>query len=742
MSQGYTQSYQRTIFLFTNEKEAISVFSKFLQHCVKIKQVNPSGLVILEEEKSPISQSLNRFLPLLSGVKRITINDIDTILGQTVDFLFIDLRTDFIPNNVNIQLEAVRGGGLIFILGLPNSEWLYSINQNFDHKKEFSGKKSILLSWFLKHVENNSQCITEKVDFREVIARFNPMPYKINLSDQINHFPVTFEQKNMITRIFDIYFDSKYPNSCSIVLANRGRGKSASIGLLLSQILINKGKQPFRALVSSPRLTNVQTLFDFLSRGLISENIKFRKTTQKRLVSGIYTSDKSRITYIWPSEITDNLNIDLFVVDEAAAIPVAILKKIAKISTKTIFLSTIHGYEGAGRSFQHKFLQYMRRQKQYYYSEYTLHHPIRYMQGDSIEKLLNDCFLLDVELDPQILDIKTIERKSVKLQVYKDPEYLFSDDGLPHLKQLFSLLIYAHYRNQPNDLLVIADSGKHFLTGLYTRSDGKENLLVSSQLAEEGGMKRDEIQEIASGKFIKGNLISTVSIRHFSAEFAKLHGLRIVRIAVHPSIVDKGFGRLAVELHDQLYSSYDWVGVSYGVTVKLMKFWRKFNYKPVHIRPIQTLETGEWNIIAIHPLKSSAETIVNQASADFLLQFIALLKQSLHSMKPELVVQIIKSCSLIPEYKPKITSSGKIRLRNYLKGNLNFLLAVDVIYDLSTKYFTSRTINLSPSQEALLITRILQGRTWGQTLSKTGLKWKTANSLLEKAVAKLEQEYL
>jgi tRNA(Met) cytidine acetyltransferase len=684
---------------------------------------------------------LNQFSSL-RDVKRITANDIATILGQTVDFLFIDLRANFIPNNVNILLEAVRGGGLIFVLGLPYPEWISSINQNFDQEKEFSGKESIFLSWFLKNIENNSQCITKKIGSKDVIARFNPMPYNINLSDQIKGIPVTLEQKRIIKRILDIYFDSKYPNSSSIVLANRGRGKSASIGLFLSQILINKGKQPFRALISSPRLQNVQILFDFLSRGLIKENIKFRKTTQESLISGINTSDNARITYVWPSEIDDKSNIDLFVVDEAAAIPVAILKKITKISTKTIFLSTIHGYEGAGRSFQHKFLRYMKKQKHCYYSEYTLSQSIRYMQGDSIEKLLNDCFLLDIELDPQILDIKPIKRKSVNLQLYKDPEYLFSDAGLPYFKQIFSLLIYAHYRNQPNDLLVIADSGKHFLTGVYSRGDQKENLLVSSQIAEEGGMKREEIQEIASGKFVKGNLISTVAIRHFSAEFAKLRGLRIVRIAVHPSIVDKGFGRLAIELHDQLFSSYDWVGVSYGVTVKLMKFWRKFDFKPVHIRPIQTLETGEWNIVVIHPLKNPAETIVDQASADFLLQFMALLKQSLHSMKPELVVQIIKSCSLIPDYKLKITSSGKIRLKNYLNGHVNFLLAVDVIYELATKYFTSRSIKLSPSQEALLITRILQGRTWGQTLSKTGLKWKTANSLLEKAVAKLEQEYL
>ena len=699
--------------------------------------------MIIESKKSQsIFHSLNHFFPLLRNVERITTSDISTILGRTVDFLFIDLRDEFEPNKVNILLEAVRGGGLIFILGLPYSEWIYSINQNRNFEEKSQKNKSVLLNWFLKNIKNNSQCETENISFQEVTTRFNPMPYNINLSDQIKYIPVTTEQKRVIESILNIYFDSKYPNSCSIVLANRGRGKSASIGLLISHILLKKDRQPFRAIISSPHLTNVQTLFDFLSRGLISEKVKFRKIKEKGLISGIHTKN-SRISFIWPSEIDNVLKTDLFVIDEAAAIPVEILKKVAKACTKTIFLSTIHGYEGAGRSFQHKFLHYMRNQKQSYYTEHTLNQPVRYMQKDSIEKLLNDTFLLDVELDPQIIDSQTIDRKAVKIQVYKDPEYLFSDDGLPSLKQLFSLLIYAHYRNQPNDLLVLADSGKHFLTGIHYKGVEKEKLLVSSQLAEEGSMKREEIQEISSGKFIKGNLISTVSIRHFSEEFAKLRGLRIVRIAVHPSIINKGYGRLAIELHNQLFSSYDWIGVSYGATVKLMKFWRKFSFNSVHIRPIQTLETGEWNIVVIHSLKPSADAIVNEASADFLLQFIALLKQSLHSMKPELVIQILKSCSFIPDYKPKITSSGKIRLKNYLKGHLNFLLAIDVIYELTIKYFVSpKTIKLSSSQEALLVTRVLQGRTWGQTLSKTGLKWKTANRLLEKAVAKIQKEYL
>ncbi len=670
-------------------------------------------------------------------------------MGQTVDFLFIDLRENFVPNQINILLETVRGGGVIFILGLPYSEWIYSVNQKHIFLKkvpstETKNTKSILLGWFLKNIINNPQCRTKGSNSSEVITSFNPMPYHINLTSQIKDIHVTSEQKNVIESIVDIFFDSKHPNSCSILVANRGRGKSASIGLSISQVLSKGGIHSFKAVISSPHLTNVQTLFEFLSRGLISEKVKFREMKQERLVSGIQTYSGAKITFIWPSEINKNLRTDLFVVDEAAAIPVEILKEISKIKAKKIFVSTIHGYEGAGRGFQYKFLPYLREQKRIKYTEFSLDRPIRYLPGDFIETLLNNSFLLDVELNPSKIDHQTLDRESIGLELYKDSEYLFSEQGLPYLKQLFGLLIYAHYRNQPNDLLVLADSGKHFLTGVYGK-DIKKNkfLLVSSQLAKEGEMSEQEILNVASGKFIKGNIISTIAIRHFSEEFAKLCGLRIVRIATHPSLINKGFGRLAIELQKQLFSSYDWIGVSYGATVKLMKFWRKFNFKSVHIRPIKTPETGEWNIVVVHPLSPPAAIIVNQASSDFLLQFLALLKQSLHSMIPELVIQILKSCSLIPDYKPKITSSGLFRLKSYMKGNVNFLLAVDVIYELTTKYFVSpKTLKLSSSQEALLITRILQGRTWGQTLGRTGLNWKTANSLLEKAVVKIAQDYI
>jgi tRNA(Met) cytidine acetyltransferase len=536
--------------------------------------------------------------------------------------------------------------------------------------------------------------------------------------------------------------DSSHSDSCSVLLANRGRGKSAAVGLTLSNLFFKKKFRSLNVTISSPYLLNVQTLFDFISRGLSSRKIKFSTIYKNRGISEIRISKKIRFQYLQPSEINRDLKSSIIIIDEAASIPVEILREVLRVKSKKIFISTIHGYEGASRGFQYKIINYLRNQQQILLKEYTLTQPIRFLKNDSIEELLNKSFLLNVETNP--IFSEDINRDLITLQKYSDPSYLFSEEGSSELRQLFGIMIYAHYRNQPNDLLLVADSDNHFLIGFYgVNNQNKKILLGSSQLAREGKISKHDLDRIISGDFIEGDIIPSIAIRHFSYDLANFQGLRIVRIASHQNLIGKGYGRLALEKIIEEFPSYDWIGVSFGATVKLMKFWKKFGFKIVHIRPTKTAETGEWNVIVIRAKNPSVINIVDQASADFLIQFITLLKHSLHSMKPELVVQILRSCSLTPNHRPKITTSGRIRLRNYLKRNVNFLLAIDVIYELVVAYFiTPSTIELSPSQEMLLISRVLQGRTWGQTLGRTGLNWKSAHGLIEKAVDKLANVFL
>ncbi|MHA1329684.1 MAG: GNAT family N-acetyltransferase, partial [Candidatus Hodarchaeales archaeon] len=334
---------------------------------------------------------------------------------------------------------------------------------------------------------------------------------------------------------------------------------------------------------------------------------------------------------------------------------------------------------------------------------------------------------------------KTPFFKNVSLKKYSKLDLLLSASNYNDLKEHIGILTISHYKNQPNDLLILIDSKSHFLVGLYAWDEEKRRyLLVSGQLSYEGVLKNEDIIRIKSGEYLEGNLIPILALRHFSEEFSKLKGVRIVRLAAHPDLMGKGFGRRTIDLITNEFKTLDWIGVSFGASKRLAKFWKKFCLRTVKIRPIQTTTTGEWNLVMIYPISISAKRIISQASQDFLVQFVELLRHSIHTMPYELVREIIYSCNPLSEYKARITTSGQIRIKNYVEGKLNFLMAIDAIYELTKGYFLSeKRYHLSKSQEGLLITRVLQSRTWGQTKGKIGLDWNASQALMRKALAKI-----
>lgn len=94
-------------------------------------------------------------------------------------------------------------------------------------------------------------------------------------------------------------------------------------------------------------------------------------------------------------------------VDEAAAIPITLVRKLLG-PYMVILSSTVHGYEGTGRSLSLKLISQLKGQArgQSYgqhsigqhgrqLKEIQLDEPIRYGNNDPIEKWLNDLLCLD-----------------------------------------------------------------------------------------------------------------------------------------------------------------------------------------------------------------------------------------------------------------------------------------------------------------------------------------------------------
>ncbi len=738
-SQNRVQSEinSRTLVLFDSLEKAVASLLNFFDSLVNSNQISIRGVIIGEESlfQDKFFGRIVKKVKYFPKVKKYYLREVSSLLGLTHDFIVIDLRQKFDPNKLILLSETVLGGGLIILIGEKYDLWIKSVNKHrFIHSK-----RSNLLDRFLQEIKASTNCITAVNEEKDLYPYYNPISMTKILSEELLKIPVSVSQYNLILSLAKELGEKSNSSKISVIVADRGRGKSAATGLAIAYTLINFKSQKCRVTITAQTISQTQSVFLFLSLGLEKNNLEFRIQKSDDQIVGIYLTKGSKIEYRNPEEISKDIKTDILIVDEAAAFPQEKLTEFLFSKNKKILISTIHGYEGTGRSFQHKILNMIKKRPRFEHQVYTLNNPIRYAEGDSIEELLKNTFLLQVEKPSIEIDEFNNLNNNAKLLTLNEPSELFSERNFELLREVMGLLIYSHYRNQPNDLLLIADSYRHslaYLTGSI--QDRHNSILLACQLAKEGALPDNIALKIDEGHFIEGDLIPAIGIRYFSPDFAKLKGLRIVRIATHPELKNKGLGRMAIERILKQYNTLDWIGVSFGATVKLLKFWKKFGFKIIHIRPIKTPETSEWNIVLVKPLSDQAQVFIEQTSRDFFFQFIHLLKQSLFELKPELVLLIMQSCVSIPNYQVRITQSGNYRLKKYNAGYLNFLLAVDVLQELAIAYFvTPLDIKLSSSQEMLLISRILQGRTWGQTLGKTGLTWKEANGLLIKAIKKI-----
>ena len=738
-TSDHSENNSRTLVLFDSLEKIVSSLQVFFDTLAASNQMSIKGAIIGEK---PLFQNkkFNKIINAIQSfpnVKKYNSSEVISLLGSTHHFIVLDLTQIFDPNKLILTVETVIGGGIILLLGEKFDVWVETVNK---HRFSYS-RKSNLLTRFLTEIKKNKNCIYALEEEILLYSYFNPLSLTEILSEEFLNLPVSASQYQLVHSLTKTLGEKNNSNNVKVIIADRGRGKSAAAGLAVAHMLMNFSGSKYRVTITAQTISQTQNIFFFVTLGLEGMKMKYHVQRVDDYITSINLSKGIKVEYRDPEEISKDIRTNLLIVDEAAAFPQEKLTEVLSSRTKKVLISTVHGYEGTGRSFQYKILESIKRRPHYSYEIYTLNDPIRYSDGDSIELLLNETFLLQVEPPPIKSGNFNGLKTGIDLISLETHSESFFEKNLELLKDIMGLLIFSHYRNQPNDLLLITDSYRHFLAYLTSSTEDRTNyIFLACQLAKEGALNDDVIKKVSDGYFLEGELIPAIAIRYFSPDFAKLKGLRIVRIATHPEFRDKGLGRIAIEKLIEKYASIDWIGVSFGATGKLIKFWKKFGFKIIHIRPIKTSETSEWNIVLVKPLSNKAQAFIKQASHDFFFQFIHLLKQSLFELKPELALLILQSCVSIPDYEINITKSGYYRLKKYNEGKINFLLTVDVLQELVVSYFANPLeITLSPSQELLLISRILQGRTWGQALGKTGLSWNEANGLLMKAIKKISK---
>jgi len=234
--------------------------------------------------------------------------------------------------------------------------------------------------------------------------------------------------------------------------------------------------------------------------------------------------------------------------------------------------STIHGYEGTGRSLSIKLINQLRQQSNInsndstssrHLKEVKLDQAIRYADNDQIESWLNRLLLLD-STNAELLNEGYPKLEDLELYyVNRDTLFSFHKGSEIFLKKLMSLFVSSHYKNSPNDLQLLSDAPAHSIFVLCRNiekdkdagSKSIPDIYAAIQICEEGGISKNVILNNNKRGFKPaGDLIPwTISEHYQDNEFPNLKGVRIVRIATHPDCHRMGYGSRALELLTQFY---------------------------------------------------------------------------------------------------------------------------------------------------------------------------------------------
>ncbi|MEW5317221.1 MAG: hypothetical protein WDW38_008540 [Sanguina aurantia] len=336
--------------------------------------------------------------------------------------------------------------------------------------------------------------------------------------------------------------------------------------------------------------------------------------------------------------------------------------------------------------------------------EVTLGEPIRYAPGDPVESWLHNVLCLDATTAVPKQPARLPHPEECELFfVERDTLFSYHAASEKFLQGMVSLFVASHYKNTPNDLILMSDAPAHQLFVLLAPVDESKNTLPDVmaviQIALEGAIsKNSSSSSLARGEMPTGDLIPwTIGQQYQDPEFPMLSGARVVRIAVHPDVGRAGYGTRAVDLLRKYYqgelaslgdeedeetekpseasqSKVDallltetlkprsglppllvnlserkpehlhYLGVAYGLTQQLYNFWHKSGFEPLYLRQSASDITGEHSIIMVAPLQSAevrGTAWLTPFVDDFKARFMSLLAGTFKDMAPALALSIL-----------------------------------------------------------------------------------------------------
>jgi tRNA(Met) cytidine acetyltransferase len=555
------------------------------------------------------------------------------LLGGECGLLIFDAFAGLDPDAVGAAAGTLRSGGLMLLLTPPLPQWSGLADAYAARIAVYPGTAEDVGNRFIARLARllaaagdvvrieEGQAIEAPAQLRVGPAGRRPRPGSAPASE-----PASPDQQAAVEAIYRVARGRA--NRPLVLSADRGRGKSAALGIAAARLVAAEGT---RVMVTAPRQRAVQSLMAHAAAVSAEAAKSLRFEAPDALARGAPAAD-------------------LLLVDEAAGIPAPLLERLLERYPRIVFSTTVHGYEGTGRGFEVRFRQVLdRRARGWRLLRLTT--PIRWAPDDPLERLLDRALLLDAEpaADAAVGAVCADADPWPPIALL-DRDRLAADE--PLLRQLFGLLVLAHYQTRPADL-------RHLLDGpnLSIVAATAQGLVLGTALAaREGGFPRSLLAPVFEGRRRpRGHLLAQTLSAHGGLEDAPaLRYARVVRIAVHPAARGRGIGRrlLAALAAHARADGVDLLGASFGATPDLIAFWRRCGLEPAHVGSHRSAASGAHAAVVLQPLTAAGQDLFARARRRLAPRLIVQLAGPLRDLEPAIAGALLAGA---PTAEPALT---------------------------------------------------------------------------------------
>jgi tRNA(Met) cytidine acetyltransferase len=190
-------------------------------------------------------------------------------------------------------------------------------------------------------------------------------------------------------------------------------------------------------------------------------------------------------------------------------------------------------------------------------------------------------------------------------------------------------------------------------------------------------------------------------------------GQRVLRIATHAAVRSRGLGSLLLErVREEYAAGVDWLGVGYGATPELVRFWRANGYGMAHLSTSRNDTSGEYSAVMVDPCSEAGRALADRHADWFCDRIAAVLSDALDDCDPAVVRETLRAVDTVPDLD---LSTWEWRLVAGVPGGASILdTNPDPFRRLAVRHLVAPADPdaLTERQDNLLIRKVLQARPW------------------------------